>query len=120
MDTNIDPQIQKELNTPLADPSGVNAEDAKFLESVISLINEGKINLYNPDTLINHSFYDTLSSQNKGKADLEAFNVLTSLREIKGLFDAGYRDTYQMQNLVESVRHVKERIEADCGDIFII
>ncbi len=115
-----DPQVQKELNAPLSDPTGVSDENDKFLHLVISLINDGKIELHTPSTLINKAVYDGLSEEKQGLADREAMNLLSAVREIKDLFDAGYKDTYQMQNLVERVRNTKERIEEKGGDLFII
>ncbi len=116
----VDEQTQKELNTPLSDPSGVGQENEKFLNLVISLIKEGKINLYQPSTLINQTVYVALPKEKQGKVDFEAMNLLTAIREIKGLYEAGYKDSYQMENLVERVRNTKERLETEGGDLFII
>jgi predicted HTH domain antitoxin len=115
-----DEKTQKELNTPLSDPAGVGENNEQFLNLIISLINEGKIDLYKPATLINQNLYDQLTEDKKGKVDLEAMNLLSAIREIKGLFDTGNKDTYQMKNLVERVKNTKERLEEEGGDLFII
>jgi len=115
-----DEKTQKELNTPLSDPAGVGTNNEEFLDLVISLINDGKIDLYRPATLINTDFYNNLSEEKRGKADLEAMNLLSAIREIKGLFDSENKDTYQMKNLVERVKNTKERLEEEGGDLFII
>lgn len=117
---NIDPQIQKELNTPWKDNTPINPADQAFLDLIIGLINDKKIGLYNPDSLINHAVYDKLSSQDQGKADFEAVNMLSAIREIKGLHDAGYNDSYQIIYLVNKLRLSKERSESQGGDLFII
>ena len=114
----VDEKTQKELNTPLRHDG--TTQNKEFLEILIKMISEGKINLYQPGSLINHSVYDKLDDAAKGKADLEATNMLTAVREIKGLHDAGYNDTYQMDNLVEQLRVTKERLENIGGDLFII
>lgn len=116
----IDPETQKILNTPLQDAAAVSAEDEKLLNLVVSLVNEGKINLYQPATLINSVVYEKLDSVNKGKIDFEAMNLLAAIREIKGLHDAGFAGTYQIANLVGRMRATKERLEVAGGDIFII
>ncbi|MFA6305653.1 MAG: hypothetical protein WC651_02905 [Candidatus Gracilibacteria bacterium] len=116
----IDPETQKVLNTPLPIPSGNDPKDEEFLNTVLDLISKGKIDLYKPDTLINHPVYDQLPVDKKGKADIEAFNILSTIRDLKGLVDAGFRETFQVQNLVQSVRHIKERLETAGGDVFII
>lgn len=116
----IDPETQKTLNTPLAIPSGNDPKDEEFLNSVLELLSTGKIDLYKPDTLINHAIYDQLPVDKKGKVDMEAFNMLAKVRDIKGLIDAGFRETFQVQNLVQSFRQMKERLEMEGGDVFII
>lgn len=109
-----------ELNTPLKDSRGIDPKEKEFLEKLVSLINEGKINLFKADTIINSEIYNKLSEDKQGKTDLEALNLLAAIREIKGLYDAGFADTYQMENLVERLRVTKERLEEAGGDLFII
>ena len=46
-------------------------------------------------------------------------NLLSTIREIKGLYEAGFQDTYQLWYMVEKLRLTKERLEAD-NDLFII
>lgn len=113
-----DEQTQKELNAPLKYEG--RSENKDFLEKLVKLMNDGKIEVYKPDTLMNHEVYDKLEESAKGKADYEAMNLLHVIREIKGLYDAGYKDTYQIDNLVEKLRITKERLEMQGGDIFII
>lgn len=114
----VNSQVQQELNAPLKHIG--SSQNKEFLETLIKLISEGKIDLYNPDSLINRAVYDKLDQQAQGKADYEAMNLLMVIREIKGLHDAGYGDTYQIDNLVEKLRVTKERLENFGGDIFII
>ncbi|MEK7673426.1 MAG: hypothetical protein AAB373_06100 [Patescibacteria group bacterium] len=121
MDSNqIDPQVQKELNTPLKTQEAVNPEDQAFLELIVKLVNEGKINLYSPSSLLNDEVYNKLDNVQKGKTDIEAQNMLTAIRNIKGLYDAGYKDTYQIFYQVSELRLTKERLEYHGGDLFII
>ncbi|MCK9185885.1 hypothetical protein M0P48_00405 [Candidatus Gracilibacteria bacterium] len=116
----IDPDTQKTLNTPLAIPSGNDPKDEEFLNLVLDLTSKGKIDLYKPDTLIDHTTYDQLPVDKKGKVDIEAFNMLSAIRDIKGLVDGGFRETFQVQNLVQRVRNAKERLETSGGNVFII
>lgn len=114
----VNPQVQQALNTPLK--SAGSSQNKEFLETLMKLIKEGRIGLYDPDSLINHAVYDKMDQQAQGKADYEAVNLLMVIREIKGLHDGGFGDTYQMDNLVEKLRVTKERLEMAGGDIFII
>lgn len=116
----MDEKTQKELNTPLIDPDFKNQRNEDFLNLLIKLINEGKIELYRPSSLINFEIYDKLTEEKQGKADLEAMNMLAAIREIKDLFDNGFLNTFQMENLVERVRQTKERLETEGGNIFIV
>lgn len=116
----VNEQVQKELNTPLKLTKLIDEEEMALLERIVGLINEGKIVLWKPDCLINHTVYDKLTAQQQGKIDLEAVNMLAAIRDIKGLYDSGNIETYQMNNLVERLIATKERIEDEGGDIFII
>ncbi|MFC1615987.1 hypothetical protein ACFL21_02505 [Patescibacteria group bacterium] len=115
-----DKKTQKDLNKPLEDPTGISEEDQNFLELIIELIDEGKIDLYKPASLFNHEVYDKLDQEKQGKADLEAVNILSAIRDIHGLYKNDMKETFQMQNLVHRLRETKERIEAEGGDLFII
>jgi hypothetical protein len=121
--TNQDPiseDVQKELNKPLANPQGMSIEDQKILDLVIKYVNEGRINLYEVDSVINHDIFDKLDLKLQSKVEIEALTVLSLLREIKGLYDAGFVNTYQLQNLVQRLRLYVEDIEETGGDVFII
>ncbi len=116
----IDEAHQEELNKPLEVKGGIKDENKKFLEFVVGLVNEGKIDLFTPHSLINDSVYNTLPEQKQGEVDLEAVNTLAAIRNIKGLYDAGHAESYQMENLVEKLRTTKEKFENELGDVFII
>lgn len=112
--------VQQALNIPLKKDDGMSAEDEAFLNLILGLVNEGKINLYQPSSLIHNAVYDPLTDQQKEKVEIEAMNLLNGIREIKGLCDAGFRETFQVENLVSGLRLSKERLEELGGDLFII
>ncbi|PIR55206.1 hypothetical protein COU74_02270 [Candidatus Peregrinibacteria bacterium CG10_big_fil_rev_8_21_14_0_10_36_19] len=116
----MDDKVQQELNTPLVDPSGFDAEDKALLSLILELLKSGKIDFYKPDSLINFNVYDKLDEEMKGKIDFEAVNLTTAIREISDLHEGGFDESYQMQNLVHRVRLTKERIEDASGDLFLI
>lgn len=111
---------QSNLNKPLVDPTGVSDVDRAFLNDVIAKVESGKINLLAPNSLINNEVYDKLDEMKQGKADMNALTLLSNVRQIKELHDLGDMDTYQAQNLVSSCRLMKERVEKECGDCYII
>lgn len=116
----INPEDQKTLNEPLKTPSGASDANRAFFKDLLGKLEKGQINLLSPSSLLNQSIYDKLPENIQGKIDLDSVNLLSKCREIKSLYDLGQTDSYQMDYMVESVRLIKERIEAEAGDVFII
>jgi hypothetical protein len=120
MHQSVDQNVQTMINKPQVDPSGLSEENEKFLRHVMTLIEEEKIDLFRPETLMNHEIYDDLEEEKKGIADTNALPLLGEIRQIKKLYETGSEKTFQMKNLIERVRLYKERIENKCGDVYII
>ena len=115
-----DEETQSMLNQPVQKSGGMGMEDLTFMNNVLALVDQGKIELYTPSSLINEAHYNTLSDEKKSKTDMEAMNLLNSIREMKDLKDANFAETYQMESLVNRIRLSKERLEEEGGDLFII
>ncbi|MBN1494890.1 hypothetical protein JW911_04110 [Candidatus Peregrinibacteria bacterium] len=120
MHADIAQNTQSMINTPMDDDTGVDPKDREFIEHVLKLINDKTIDLYNPNTLINKPVYEKLDYKAQGIADINGVSLLAALRQIKKLYDHGYDKTYQIQNLINQCRLTKERLENECGDIYII
>ncbi|MEK7146371.1 MAG: hypothetical protein AAB802_04310, partial [Patescibacteria group bacterium] len=60
----IDPTVQAEINKPLSSGGAFSPEDQTFLDLVMKLVEEKKINLYAPSSLLNEAVYSTLSEEN--------------------------------------------------------
>lgn len=116
----VDDNVQKMINKPQMDPTGVNSTDAEYMEAVINLINKGEIDLHTPNTLMKNEIYNKLGDKEKGIADMNAVSLLNDLRQMKKLYDSGDKDSFQIQNLIQRIRTVKERIEKQCGDVYVI
>ncbi len=116
----ISPQTQAVLNKPLGHPGGIKETDKEFLAMLIEKIEKKEIELYRPSSLYNIAVYDKLSEAGKAKAELDAFNMLATIREIYKLWQTGDQGTYQLENLVHKIRVTKERLEEAGGDIYII
>lgn len=115
-----DENVQKELNAPIADPTGVSAEDQAFLDLIVQMLNDGKIDAYKPSCLFNDDVYDKLDTKRQGAVDMASVNMLSAIRNIKDLYDNGFKDSFQIQNLVHQLRVKKEAFEDTDGDLFII
>jgi hypothetical protein len=117
------PEIQVILNKPIKiDPKLYQADpqDKSFLKDLIKKIEAGDIHLFTPSTLLNKPVYDQSSEEIKAKADYDILTLLHKIRQIKQLWDSGDRESYQIMNLVNSLRLAKERLESLEGDLFII
>lgn len=112
--------VQVMINKPVVDPTGYSPEDQAFLDKIMKLVEEKKINLYAPSSLLNTTVYDALDVAGKAKADQNSMLMITKIREISNLMQISKEPTYQLKNLVASLRQNKEETEKISGDIFII
>lgn len=117
-DISADTQLM--LNKPVEHPEDLDPQDKEFLEMLMAKIDKAEIDLYRPSTLLNAPVYEKLSEEAKGKADFDALNLLGTIREIRKLWIAGERNTYQIEYLTHRIRLTKERLEQVGGDIYII
>ena len=113
-------ETQQMLNQPLKYENGIDEKDAQFLRTLMEKVDKGEINLYRPSSLFNLPVYEKLNGAAQAKADIDAFNLLATIREIYQLWKQGNHDTYQIANLAHRIRVTKERLEELGGDIFII
>lgn len=119
-DQDISADTQQMLNKPMEHPETLDPKDEEFLAMLMDKIEKGEIDLYRPSTLLNMPVYEKLSEAAKGKADFDALNLLGTIRQIRKLWLAGERNTYQIENLTHQIRLTKERLEEIGGDIYII
>jgi len=120
MTQGVDSNVQKMINNPQMDPTGIEASDTQYLETIIKLINDGKLDLHTPKTLMKAQLYNSLDDKAKGLADMNAVTLLNDLRQMKKLYDSNNTSSFQIQNLIHRIRNVKKRIEDICGDVYII
>lgn len=115
-----DEGTQQMLNNPAQQTAFRDSRNQEFLDLILAKLESGDLNLYAPGSLMNIEVYETLNEELQGKVDLEAVNLLSAIRDIKGLYDSGNKTSYQMENMVERIRNTKERIESESGDVFVI
>lgn len=116
----VDHNVQEMINKPQLDPTGVEASDKQYFEAVIRMIEDGSLELHTPRTLMNDDVYTSLDEKSQGIADMNAVSLLNDLRQMKKLYDMGETESFQIKNLIQRIRSVKERIEKQCGDVYII
>ncbi len=115
----IDPAVQAMINKPMASEA-YSQEDQDFVNLIVGLIEEGKINLYVPSSLLNNAVYEKLDAANKGKADQNAVLILNKIRDLYDLIKFIKEPNLQVKNLIDALRQNKEAVEKIEGDIFII
>lgn len=122
----IDQETQEMLNKPIQDPDGFAKGEKEFIENVMSKVYDGSFNLLSPSSLINEKVYESASEAAQGQADINAVNFCSKLRQIKDLMDISggnqlfVEPTFQVRNLVQSVKYQKEQFEEKYGDMFLI
>ncbi len=119
-DAVISDEVQQMLNQPLKHDGDLDPKDEAFLAMLMEKVDQGEINLYRPSTLINYAVYDKLSPELQVKVEVDAFNLLATVRNIRALWNMGNRNTYQIENLTQKIRLTKERLEIVEGDVYII
>lgn len=116
----IAPEVQAMLNQPAVDATGFDAADEAFLMEVVAQFDSGKIQPYSPSSLLKTEAYEQLDEAQRGKADQNALNILTHIREIYGLWKANPVPTFQIQNQIHHIRLIKERVEGELGDVYTL
>lgn len=122
----IDNETQELLNKPVIDPDGFDEDEMNFIKSTMSKVYNGTFNLLSPSSIINENVYDSADEIVQGKADINAVNFCSKLRQIKDLMDLSggeqlfVEPTYQVRNLVHSIKYQKEVFENENGDMFLI
>lgn len=115
----IPSDVQHRLNQALTDDSGFSQEEQQFLQDLMKKVEEGKIQLYTPSSLLNAAVYEALSPEAKAKADQNCVILLGKIRDIVNLMKINQEPTFEIKNMVESLHYTKSRLE-EHSDLFII
>lgn len=119
---NIDAKTQDMLNTPAnTSTTSLSDDDKKFLEDLDKKIESGDIDLLKPSSIMNEEVYESLTGENKAKADMFVNSSLFVMRQIHEFYKSDYANESDMMiNMVQELRHKKETLEQDIGDILKI
>lgn len=108
---------QKALGRPTA--VSFDDEHASFMKTVISLIDAGTIDTKSPMSFLNLAIYNHISPELHAKTDQALPNISSLLERIMDLHARPEKnESFEMQNLIESLWQVKERIEKE-ADVFV-
>jgi len=116
----ISDESQQVANNPIEDPTGMDSDDEQLVNMIVSLVDDGKINLYQPSSLLNQEVYNGLSDGEKGKVDQQTFNMLATVREIYNYNQSDFtNNSYQFQNNVHKLKLQKEQTEKEIGNVYV-
>ena len=116
----VDEKTQKRINTPLKHSDGLSEVKKEFLNKLLEQIKNGDINPHKIDSLYNKDVYGRLSEEDQEKADLTGHNILSLIRQIERLWELDHKESFQMDNLLESIYQMKSKFEDKYGDVYII
>lgn len=84
-----------------------------FLQDLLALIRNGKIDPMDPESFVNKDVYDTMPLEWKAKVDLGLFNMANEIQRIWEFYES--KDTPnaspELQNMIEHLWQMKQRIE---------
>lgn len=94
-------------------------EHAAFIQTVLQLLDDKKIDTKNVQSFVKQNVYQSLELSVKAKVDRAIPNIISLLERIVDLHMRPENDdSYEMKNLIESLWLIKERIEKE-SDVFI-
>lgn len=109
---------QKKAGAPIAGAIGRKHRD--FLKTIRKLLESGKIDPYEPQSLLNMDVYEALPEEWKEKADLALVNIADQLRILAEFLQSPETpaESPQLQTMVEQLWQSKQQIE-EHHDVFI-
>ena len=116
----MDELTQKRLGQPLAREEGLDEGHESFLKILTGKLDAATLDPMKPETLFNHAVYDKLPEEEREATDLTALNLMGVIRQIKTLWSENHQQSFQLQNLVDTVFRMKLKFEEKHGDVFII
>ena len=115
----IQPDTQQMLNKPLEN-AALDKGHEEFLKLLVGKLEKGELNPYMPATLFNEPVFKKLSEEEQEKADMGAINLMGIIRQIQNLWKLDHKQSFQLQNLVETVWQMKSKLEEKYGDVYVI
>jgi hypothetical protein len=114
---NLSEDAQKKAGKAIAGKMDPKVEE--FLQTLLKLLEEKKIDTTNPESFINKDIYDTMPQEWKGKTDMALLNIAHQIEDIEQFYKSKQtpNESPQLQNMIETLWLMKERIEEDY-DVF--
>jgi hypothetical protein len=91
----------------------MNKKHTDFLKTLLSLIEEGKINPMAPESFINKKVYDNMPQEWKGKTDMALINIAHQIQRVTEFYKSKNTpdSSPHLQTMIEHLWLMKQRIE---------
>ena len=115
--TNLSAQEQKHMGEAEAAP--MDAKHNTFLETILTMVDSGEIDVYKPETFLKKDIYDKLDEMWRDKTDLALINIANQLQNIY-LFRVSKQtpdESPMLASMIDELWQMKQRIE-ETHDVF--
>ncbi len=109
---------QKRISSSGGDDMGATHKD--YLATVIGMLDRQEIKLLDPESLLKPAVYQKLGELDRNRVDAALVNITDLLSRI----EHSYRDTHtpdaspELQNMIEHLWQMKNRVEDKYGDVY--
>jgi len=109
----------KKAGQAIGGPMG--AEHTEFVKMITKLITEGTIDFHQPETILNRPVYDVLDEAHRSQVDQAMVNIADMLRHITEFYVSKQTpdSSPQLETMIEQLWLMKNKVEAEHGDVFI-
>lgn len=96
-------------------------EHTEFVQLIAKLITEETIDYHRPETFLHRKVFDVLDEVSRSKVEASMINIADQVRHVGEFYmsketpDSGP----QLQNMIEQLWQMKQRVEDEFGDVFI-
>jgi len=101
-------------------PAGAMGDEQKsFVKTISSMITSGEINVFQPATFYKTGAYEALKEDVRGQVDFAMVNIADLLRHIADYYLSKQTPdaSPQLQQMIEELWQMKDRLEKKYGDI---
>lgn len=91
----------------------------QFVKTIAAMVQSGEINVFAPESFYKPGAYESLDEQSRGQADVAMVNIADSLRHIADFYISKKTPdaSPQLEQMIEHLWQMKERLEKKFGDI---
>ncbi len=110
---------EEQLNMGKAEAAPMDAKHNTFLETILTLVDSGEIDVYKPETFLKRDVYDKLDEQWRDKTDLALMNIANQLQNVY-LFRVSKQTPDEspiLSAMIDELWQMKQRIE-EHHDVF--